>query len=110
MGMTAERPAADSDSAKNFRLITHPNLAQLDSSLKHRSQIFYQLPKVNTAVCRKIKQHFIIVKRILRINQLHVKIMLLNLLQTNLKRIFLLLFIGSLLLDITSRRHAQHRF
>ena len=85
--MTAETSAADTDSSKNFCFISYTNLAKFNSCLKNRCKILYQLAKINSAVCCKVKQHFIVIKSILCVNQLHLKSMLANLLLADLESV-----------------------
>ena len=83
--MTAEASAADSDTAEYFCFVPHTDLAKFYPGLKNGCQVFYQKSEIDSAVSCKIKQHFIIVKSILRIDQLHVQLMLPYLLPADFK-------------------------
>ena len=106
--MAAKRPSADADAPHNLRLIPHPDLAQLNPRLKHRRQIFHKLPEIDPPVRGKIKQHLIVVKCIFRIDQLHLQLMLFDLLQADLKGFLFLLLIPPLNLLVIFVRHADH--
>ena len=85
-------------------------LPQLDSCAEHRSQILYQLTEVNASIRRKIKQKLIIVKGVLRIDQLHFQSMLCDFFLADGKG---LLFLFPVALDdllIFLRRDADNRF
>ena len=86
--MTAQRTSTDTDAAKDFGLITDTDLAQLDSGTEDRCKIFYQLAEIDTSVRRKLKEQLIIVKRLLRLHQLHIKLMFCYLFQADLKCLF----------------------
>ena len=107
--MTAQHPSADSHAAHNLRLIPHPYLAQLDPGAEDAGQILHQLPEVDAPVRGKIKQHFIIVKCILRVNQLHLQVVLLDLLLADFNRLLLLLAVLLLHRLILRRGHADYR-
>ena len=107
--MTAERPAADADASDDLCLIPDADLPKLYPGLKDCRQIFYQFPEIDPSVRRKIKQHLIIIKSIFRIDQLHLQIMLPDLLQTDPKRLLFLLTVCGLLLDILLGRQSEHR-
>ena len=89
--MAAKRSSADADSAEDLRLIADTDLAKLDSRLKDCRQILYQLAEINSSVGGKVKQHFVIVKRILCIDQLHLQVMCPDLLLADFKRFFFFL-------------------
>ena len=109
MAVTAQLSSADTDSSKNLCLITDTDLTQLDSCLKHGRQILHQFTEVNSSVSGKVKQYFIIIKGIFRINQLHLKTMLPDLFKTNLKCFFFFLLIVGFLLIITLGSNTQYR-
>ena len=71
IAVAAQRPSTDADTTADLCLITDTNLTQLDTSLEHTCQILYQFAEVDTSIRRKIEQHLVIIKRILRIDQLH---------------------------------------
>ena len=108
--MAAKRSPADTNTAQNLRLIPDADLPKFDPRLKNRSQILDQLAEIYPSVRRKIKQYFIVVKSIFRINQLHLQIVLSDLLKTNLESLFFPLFVVSLLLIVLRRCHTQYRF
>ena len=86
--MTAKLSAADADSPKNLSLISYSDLAKFDSCLKDSCQVLDQLTEINSSICRKIKQHFVIVKCILRINQFHFQTMFADFFLADFKCIF----------------------
>ena len=107
--MTAQRPSADADSSHNLCLIPHANLTQFNPGLKHAGQVLYKLPEINPAVCSKVKQHLIIIKGVLCINQLHFQLMLADLFLADLKRLSLLLLIPGFYRPVLLCRHTDHR-
>ena len=86
--MTAETSSADTYSTENLCLITYTDLTKFDSGLENRCKILYQLAEIDSSVGGKIKQYFIIVKSILRIDQFHFQIMFTYLLLADFKRVF----------------------
>ena len=86
--MTAKFSSTDSNPTHDLCLITDTDLAQLDSGPENRCKIFYQLAEIDTSVRRKIKEQLIIVKRVLRLHQLHIKLMFCYLFQADLKCLF----------------------
>ena len=91
--MTAQRTSTNTDTAKDFGLITDTDLTQLDSGTEYTSQIFYQLTEIDTSVCGKVKQQFVVVKSILCLHQFHGKTVFFNLFQTDLVCIFFFLMV-----------------
>ena len=106
--MTAETSATDTDSSKNFCFISYTNLAKFNSCLKNRCKILYQLAKINSAICCKVKQHFIVIKSILCVNQLHLKSMLANLLLADLESVPLTLPVILLSFIIVLGSHTKY--
>ena len=106
--MTAKRPSTNTNTAKDLRLITDTDLTKLDPGLKHRRQILNQLPEINTAIRCKIKQYLVIIKGILRIDQLHLKPMLTDLLLADLKSLFLLPAVLSLMVLVLLRCNTEN--
>ena len=100
VGMAAKPPPADTDPSQDFGFIPHADLTQFDPRLKHTCQILYQLPEVDPSVCCKIKQHFIVIKGIFRINELHVQPMLADFFLADTEGFFFLPFICRFLLII----------
>ena len=109
MGVAAKTPAADADSSQDFCLIPHADLPQLNPCFEHTRQILYQLPEVNPSVCCKIKQHFVIIKSIFRINELHIQSVLADLFLADTESFFFLPLICRFLLVIPFRGYPQHR-
>ena len=91
--MAAQLPATDTDTANHLRLITNTDLTELDPCLEYRCQILYQFTEINSSICNKVEQYFIIVKCILGLDQLHIKLMFCNLLFTDSKCLLALFFI-----------------
>ena len=89
--MAAQLPAAYSDAAPDLRLIPDTDLAQLDPCAEHAGQVLYQLPEVDPSVCRKVEQYLIVVKCVLRVDELHVQPVLADLLLADTEGFFFLL-------------------
>src|SRR5699024_2731794 len=104
----AQRPSADSHSAEDLCLITHTNLAQFDTRLKHSRQILDQLTKIDSSVCRKIKEHLVVVKGILRIDQLHLQLMGTDFFLADFKGFLFFSAVCLFLGVILRRRQANH--
>ena len=85
MLVTAELPSTYADSANHLGLIADTDLSELYSCLEHRCQILYQLSEIDSPVCCEVEQHLIVVKCILSLNELHVQLMLCDLLKTYAK-------------------------
>ena len=109
MGMAAQFPAADSNSSQNFGFIPHADLPQLDSGLEHAGQVLDQLPEIDSAVRRKIEQHFVVIEGIFRVDQLHFQLMLLNFLLTDGKGLLFLHLIRRFLLVVPLIGDSKHR-
>ena len=106
--MAAKRPSTDTNTTKDLRLITDTDLTKLNPCLKHRRQILNKLTEINPPVRCKIKQHLVIIKRILRIDQLHLKPMFTDLLLADLKSLFLLQTVLSLMLLVLFCRNTEN--
>ncbi len=109
MSMAAQRSPTDTNASHNLGFVPHADLAQFNTGPEYSCQILYQFPEIDSSIRRKIEQHLVIVKGILRIDQLHFQSMLLNLLQTDVKSFLFFQLIGSLLLLIPLIGNAQHR-
>ena len=107
--MTAQRSSADTDSSHDLSLISHTYLAQLDAGLKYTCKILYQLSEVNSSICRKIKQHLIIIECIFRIDQFHFQVVFFDLFLADLKCFFFFLFIFCLNGAVLICCHTDHR-
>ena len=70
--------------------------------------VVLEFTEIDSSVCRKIKQHLIIVEGILRVNELHTKVVLLDLLNADLEGLFFFLLVTALCLLIRRCRHADH--
>ena len=66
--MAAQRATADTDTSENLRLISHTDLTQLNTCFEDRLQILYQLTKVDSYHCGKIKEKLVDVKGIFHID------------------------------------------
>ena len=88
--MAAKRSSADADTSKQFCLIPHTDLTKLDTCLKYGCQIFYQITEIDSAVRREIKQDFVVIESIFRIDQLHIQLMFADLLGTDTHSILFL--------------------
>ena len=110
MGMAAKRSSADTDTSQNLCLIPDTDLAKFDSGTENSCQILYQLTEINSSVCCKIKQYFIIIKSIFHINELHFQLVFADLFQTDFKSFFFFLFILLCLSGILLRCHPHDRF
>ncbi len=107
--MATKPSPADTDASPDLRLIPHADLAQFDTGTEHACQIFHQLTEINPSVRRKVEQHLVVVKSILRIDQLHFKAVLTDLLKADLKRLLLLLTILGLFPQIFFGGYADDR-
>ena len=87
--MTAETSAADTNPSQNLRFVPYADLTELDPGLEDRSQILDKLAEIDPSVRGKIKQHFIVVKSIFRVDQLHFQAVFADLLLADLKGILL---------------------
>ena len=92
--MAAQRSSADANAADELCLITDADLTQFNSCLKHSCQIFYQFTEVNPAIRSKIKQHFIVVKSVLCVDQFHFQLMFPDLFLTDAHGILFFFFIS----------------
>ena len=92
--MTAKLSSTDPHTAYDLGLIADTDLAKLDPGLEYRRQILYQLTEIDPSVCGKIEKYFIVIKRVLCINELHLQLMLVDLFQTDTKSFFFLLLIS----------------
>lgn len=72
----AKRLAANAQAAQHARLVAHADLAQLDAGAEGARQIFYQVPEIDAAVGREVKQDLGAVQRVLHVHQLHIQLML----------------------------------
>ena len=109
MGIAAQRSSADADTAQDLGLITDTDLPKLNTGLEHRCQIFHQFTEINSSVSGKVKQHFVIIKGVLCIDELHLQPMLLDLFLADLKCFFFFFLIGCCLLVILLCCHTDHR-
>ncbi len=107
--MTAKRPPADTNTAHDLRLIPDADLPQFNPGLEHTGQILHQFPEINATVRRKIKQNLIVVKGILRINELHIQLMLFDLFKAYAEGILFLYFVICLLLMVSLVGNPDHR-
>ena len=106
--MAAKLSSADPDSSADLRLISYTDLAKFDPGTEYRCQILYQFTEINSSVCGKVKQHFIVVKGIFCIDQLHLQSMLVDLFQTNLKCFFFFFAILFFYTAVILCRQADH--
>ena len=107
--MAAKCASADTDAADDLGLVTDSDLAQLDPRLKYTGKILDQLSEIDSAVRRKVKQYFIVIKSIFRIDQLHFQLMLRYFLQTDLKSILFLPSVICFLFIIAFTGNTQYR-
>ena len=108
--MAAQTSSTYTDSTKNLRFITNTDLSKFNTCFENCCEILYKLTEINSAVCRKIKQYFIVIKCIFRIYQLHLQTMLTNLLLTDFKRFSLSDSVLCLSLIILLCRYAEYFF
>ncbi len=100
IAVAAERPSTDADPPHDLCLVPDADLSQFDPGLEYAGQILHKLPEINSSVGRKIEQHLIVVKSILRIDKLHFQLVLLNLFLTYPKGFLLLGLIVLCLLHV----------
>ena len=108
VGGAAEFSAADPHTAQHLRLIAYADLPQLDPHAEYRSQVFHQIPEIDSPVRGKIKKDLASVKGILRIHQLHVKVMLSHLFPADVQSLFFFCPVFLNLLRIFLRRDPDH--
>ena len=106
--MTAERATADTIASQHLRLITYAHLSKLDPRTEDRREILHERAEIHTTIRRKVKQYLTAVEGILYIDQLHLEIMLTNLLLTDLIGLLLLRFVVEVALIILSVRLTDH--
>ncbi len=107
--MAAQRATADTDAAHDLCLIADADLTKFDSRLEYGCQILYQLAEVNSPIRCEVKQDLVIVESVLYVHQLHLQLMLADLLLANAKGFLFLLLILSDCLQILFRRDPDHR-
>ena len=76
----AEGPTADAQAADHLGLVSDADLPQLDAGAEHAGQVLDQLAEVHAAVGGKEKQDLAAVKAALHPHQLHLQLVLLDLL------------------------------
>ena len=76
----AEGPAADAQAADHLGLVTDADLPQLDAGAEHAGQILHQLTEVHPPVGGEEEQDLAAVKAALHPHQLHLQLVLLDLL------------------------------
>ena len=106
--MTAKRTAADAIASQHLRLITYAHLSKLDPRTEDRREILHERAEIYTPIRRKVKQYLTAVEGILYIDQLHLEIMLANLLLTDLICLLLLRFVLEVALVILGIRLPDH--
>ena len=109
-GVAAQGPAAASDPAEQLGFIPHADLAQLNPGLENAGKILHQFTEIDTPVCRKIKEHFTVVKCILRPDELHIQPALPDLLPADPVRLFFMFMVLPVAKIILFRRHANNIF
>ena len=72
-GVAAQRSAADAVAAQYFGLVADADLAQFDARAENAGQVLDQVAEVHASVRCKVEKHFAVVKSILRIDELHVQ-------------------------------------
>ncbi len=70
---TAARSSARRDSAQHFALVASTDLAQFYARMKSRREFSYEVAKINSIIGGKIDNQFCSVKRIFRVDRLHIK-------------------------------------
>ena len=106
-GVAAQRPAAASDPAEQLGLIPHADLAELNPCLENAGKILHQFTEINAPVCRKIKEHFAVVKCILRPDELHIQPALPDLLPADPVRLFFMFMVFPVAKIVLLCRHAN---
>ena len=108
-GGTAKRPPAHAQTAQHLGLVSHADLAQLNTGMESGGQILNQLSKVHTAVRGKIKQDLGPVKGVFHLGQVHIQLVFLDLLQAHLvgALLFFSIFFQNLL--VSGSGNTQHR-
>ena len=95
-----ELPSATPDAANHLGLIPHADLPHLNPHLEFCSQIPDQFPEINPLFRGEVKEGFRAVQEDLRLDQLHVHALLLDLLKTEVKGLLLQLPVSLKLLQV----------
>ena len=82
----AKRFAANAQSAEHLRFVADADLPQLDTGTENGSQILDQRAEIDAPVRSKVKQNFVVVKRVFHVDELHFHLMLGNLFFADRKR------------------------
>ena len=105
--MAAKRAAANAVTTQYFGLVANADLAQLDAGAEDAGQVFDQVAEIHAAVGREVEQHLAIVKSILRIDQLHLQAVRMDLLLTDAVSLLLAKAVADLDLGVLGRRDAD---
>ena len=108
--MTAERSAADAVASQYFGLVADADLAQLDAGPEYAGQVFDQVAEVHAPVRRKIEQHLTVVECVLRVDELHLEAVRLDLLLADAVSLLLLDAVAALRLIVLGSRDADYVF
>ena len=106
-GVAAEGPAADTVAAQYLGLVADADLAQLDAGAENACEVFDQVAEVHAPVRREVKQHLAVVKCVLRVDELHLEAVGLDLLLADAVSLFLLLAVAAVGLVVLERRNAD---
>ena len=108
-GGAAVGSAADAQASQHFRLVPDAHLTQLNPGAEDAGQVLDQGPEVHPALSGEEEEDLAAVKAVLHLNELHLQLVLGNLLLTDLEGPGLLLFVFLLLAEIGLRGNAEHR-
>ena len=106
--MAAKRSSANAVATDYLGLVPDTDLPELYPGLKYSRQVFYQFSEVDPAVSCKVEEDLVVVKGIFCIDELHIKVVLLDLFKTNLKGLFLFFPVGLLLLIVLGAGGAKY--
>ena len=99
-GVTAEGTSANAKTSDSLCLVADTDLAQLDPGAEYRRQILYKLAEVNASVAGKIEQKFGAVESVFYVDQLHLKLVICDLLYADGKGLVFLFGVFCVLLII----------
>ena len=106
---TAERSAADAETADKLCLIAYAYLTKLDSCFEYSRKVFYKLAEIDSSVGCEVENQLCIVKGLFHINKLHFKLSRGNLFLADSKGFLFFIFIRIITLDIGGSRYSDDR-
>ena len=84
--LTADGTTARTEAAQHLCLVTHTDLAKLDACFQRVCKVLDQLAEVHPLVCGEVEHDLAAIERVLHVHELHVQLVILDLLQANGER------------------------